>query len=153
MGWHINDRNLFLTDPKPEGLRFRCHSGNTLVMTPFCLQTAHSSLYPCVCAHLLSGVWLFATPWTAARRASLSMGFPRQEHWSGLPFASPATSWPKDRSHISCIGRQILLALCPLGSPLHGRKRAKGTNVIYEDSTRMTCSPLMVCNPHPSTPN
>ena len=31
----------------------------------------------------------FATPWTAARQAPLSMGFPRQEDWSGLSFASP----------------------------------------------------------------
>ena len=30
-----------------------------------------------------------ATPWTAARQASLSMGFSRQEYWSGLPFSSP----------------------------------------------------------------
>ena len=30
----------------------------------------------------------FATPWTVARQASLSMGFPRQEYWSGLPFPS-----------------------------------------------------------------
>ena len=29
------------------------------------------------------------TPWTAARQAPLSMGFPRQEYWSGLPFPSP----------------------------------------------------------------
>ena len=30
----------------------------------------------------------FATPWTIARQAPLSMGFPRQEYWSGLPFPS-----------------------------------------------------------------
>ena len=29
------------------------------------------------------------TPWTVARQAPLSMGFPRQEHWSGLPLPSP----------------------------------------------------------------
>ena len=29
------------------------------------------------------------TPWTAARQAPLSMGFPRQEYWSRLPFPSP----------------------------------------------------------------
>ena len=29
------------------------------------------------------------TPWTVACQASLSMGFPRQEYWSGLPFPSP----------------------------------------------------------------
>ena len=30
-----------------------------------------------------------AAPWTAACRAPLSIGFPRQEYWSGLPFPSP----------------------------------------------------------------
>ena len=38
---------------------------------------------------LLSYVWLFATPWTVAHQAPPSMGFSRQEYWSGLPFASP----------------------------------------------------------------
>ena len=38
----------------------------------------------------LSHVWLFATPWTAAHQASPSMGFSRQEHWSGAPSPSPA---------------------------------------------------------------
>jgi len=31
----------------------------------------------------------FVTPWTVAHQAPLSMEFPRQEHWSGLPFPSP----------------------------------------------------------------
>ena len=38
---------------------------------------------------LLSRVWLFPTPWTAACQASPSMGFSRQEHWSGVPLPSP----------------------------------------------------------------
>ena len=33
--------------------------------------------------------WLFATPWTTAHQALLSIGFPRQEYWSGLPFPPP----------------------------------------------------------------
>ena len=37
----------------------------------------------------LSRFWLFATPWTVAYQASPSMGFSRQEYWSGLPFPSP----------------------------------------------------------------
>ena len=37
----------------------------------------------------LSRVQLFATPWTVAYQASPSMGFSRQECWSGLPFPSP----------------------------------------------------------------
>ena len=36
-----------------------------------------------------SHVWQFATPWTVAYQAPLSMGFSRQEYWSGLPFPSP----------------------------------------------------------------
>ena len=44
-----------------------------------------------VCARVLSRfshVSLFATPWTMACQAPLSMGFSRQEYWSGLPFPS-----------------------------------------------------------------
>ena len=36
-----------------------------------------------------SCVWLCATPQTETRQAPLSLGFSRQEHWSGLPFPSP----------------------------------------------------------------
>ena len=38
---------------------------------------------------ILSPVSLFATPWTVAHQAPLSMVFSRQEHWSGLPFPHP----------------------------------------------------------------
>ena len=38
---------------------------------------------------LLSPVQLFATPWTIACQTPLTMGFSRQEYWSGLPFPSP----------------------------------------------------------------
>ena len=38
---------------------------------------------------LLSRVQLFATPWTVAYQAPLSIEFSRQEYWSGLPFPSP----------------------------------------------------------------
>ena len=37
----------------------------------------------------LSHVQLFATPWTVAHQAPVSMGFPRQKYWSGLSFPSP----------------------------------------------------------------
>ena len=46
----------------------------------------------CVCARVhmpLSHVLLFATPWTVACQAPLSLEFSRQEYWSGLPFPSP----------------------------------------------------------------
>ena len=41
----------------------------------------------CVLSH--SVVSDSATPWTVAYQAPLSMGFPGQEHWSGLPFPTP----------------------------------------------------------------
>ena len=38
---------------------------------------------------MLSGILLLLSPWTVARQAPRSMGFSRQEYWSGLPFPSP----------------------------------------------------------------
>ena len=38
---------------------------------------------------MLSRVRLFANLWAVAHQAPLSMGFPRQEYWNGLPFSSP----------------------------------------------------------------
>ena len=46
--------------------------------------------YLCVC--LLNHVTLFVTPWTKGCQAPLSLGFPRQEYWSRLPFPSPRDS-------------------------------------------------------------
>ena len=41
------------------------------------------------CTQMLSRVQLFATPWTVAHQAPLTMEFSRQEYWSGLPFPTP----------------------------------------------------------------
>ena len=44
----------------------------------------------CVCVQsLFKRVHCFVTTWTIARQAPLTMGFTRQEYWSGLPFPSP----------------------------------------------------------------
>ena len=52
----------------------------------------------------LSRVRLFETLWTVSYQAPLSMGFSRQEYWSGLPFPSP---WDLPVSHIG--GRRFNL--------------------------------------------
>ena len=51
----------------------------------------HIYKFSCISAFLscFSCVQLFATLWSIARQAPLSMGFSRQEHWSGLPRLSP----------------------------------------------------------------
>ena len=54
----------------------------------FC-RVCVSGVCECVCTQSLGCVWLFVTPWTVARQAPLSTGFPRREYWSGLPFPSP----------------------------------------------------------------
>ena len=65
-----------------------------------------------------SRVRLFATPWTVAHQVPLSMGFSRQEYWSGLPFPSPGeSSQPRHGIHVSCMDRQILYQLSHKGSP------------------------------------
>ena len=48
----------------------------------------------------LSPVWLLAIPWTAAHQDPPSMGFSRQECWSGVPLPSP--SWQADTSSKVC---------------------------------------------------
>ena len=50
----------------------------------------------------LNRVQLFATLWAVAYQASLSMGFPRQEYWNGLPLPSP-WSLPRDRDRKSVV--------------------------------------------------
>ena len=42
-----------------------------------------------VCAQPFSRIQLFATKWTVAHQAPLSMGFSRQEYWNALPFPTP----------------------------------------------------------------
>ena len=72
---------------------------------------ASGATHVCVC--LVSHVQLFVTPWTVAHQAPLSMGFSKQECWSGLPFNTyfpfiPAFS--KSFHHLS-----------PISSPLQSR--------------------------------
>ena len=54
-----------------------------------CLPGNRGTVYSKVKVKLLSHVRLFATPCTVAYQAPPSMGFSRQEYWSGLPFPSP----------------------------------------------------------------
>ena len=51
----------------------------------------------------LSRVWLFATPWTEAYQAPPSMGFSRQEYWSGLPSPSPSQHQGLSNESTLCI--------------------------------------------------
>ena len=58
----------------------------------------------------------FATPWTVTYQAPLSMGFPRQENWSGLPCPPPQSIFPTQGSNSGLLNcRQILYHLSHQG--------------------------------------
>ena len=90
----------------------------------------------------LSHVRLFATPWTAAYQAPPSVGFSRQEHWSGLPFPSPmheSEKWKWNRSVVSDSSRphglQPTRLLHPWDFP--GKSTAVGCHCLLQYGFRL----------------
>ena len=62
------------------------------------------STYDTMCIKLLNHARLFVALWTVARQAPLSMGFSRQEHWSGLPCPPPGDRpEPGMEPHLLCL--------------------------------------------------
>ena len=56
----------------------------------------------------------FGTPWTVVCQAALSMGFPRQEYWSGLPFLSPGhLSYPRIKPVSPALASRLFTAEPP----------------------------------------
>ena len=85
-----------------------------------------------------SHVWLCATPQMAAHQAPPSLGFSRQEHWSGLPFPSPMheiEKWKWSHSVVSDSLRprwlQPTRLLCPRDSP--GKSTGVGCHCLNID--------------------
>ena len=67
----------------------------------------------------LSRVQLFATPWAVAYQAPSSMGFSRQEYWSGLPFPSPGDlPNPGIELVLPHCGQTLFLTSEPPGKPM-----------------------------------
>ena len=106
-----------------------------------------------------SCVRLLATPWTAAYQAPLSMGFSRQEYWSGLPLPCPYYSANINHSTAakslqSCptlcdstdgsppgspslgFSRQEHSSGLPFPSPAHGSEKWKWSRAVVSDSSR-----------------
>ena len=70
----------------------------------YCLSSQGSPCMPLLLLSRFSRVRLCATPETAAHQAPPSLGFSKQEHWSGLPFPSPvreSEKWKWSRSVVS----------------------------------------------------
>ena len=71
----VNHLTIYRTGPWPSTMNYLVQNASRDMLEKF--------------MKLLSHVWLFVTPWTVARQAPLTMGFIRQEYWSGLPCPSP----------------------------------------------------------------
>ena len=86
---------------------------------PICHGAQPNFLNICVLSRF-SRVPLFVTPWTVACQPSLSIGFPRQEYWSGLlcplPGDLPKPGIEPTSLNVSCIGRRVLYHEHHLGS-------------------------------------
>ena len=67
-----------------------------------------------VSVQLLSRVWLFATPWAVALQIPLSMGFSRQEYWSGLPF--PSSQYTSKFGKLSSDHRSVFILIPKKGN-------------------------------------
>ena len=75
------------------------------------------------------------TPWVAAHQAPLSMGFLRQEYWSGLPFLSPGDLSDPGIKSVSLVLQADSLPLSHQGSS--GKERDKQTqNVLVQKSEK-----------------
>ena len=91
-------------------LALQCPESKMPPLLPVNINTAVKVEGGCVLSHF-SCVELSLTPWTAAHQAPLSMGFSRQEHWSGLPYPPPGDLPNSETEPVfqdSCVGRRVL---------------------------------------------
>ena len=90
----VHDEWFYLYDEQKQMmLFFTVRIENRVTLRGYPLEGSISRAFGILLLLLLlscfSRVWLCVTPQTAAHQAPLSLGFSRQEHWSGLPFPSP----------------------------------------------------------------
>ena len=90
------------------------------------------------CASLLSHVRLFATPWNVAHRVPMSIGFSRQEYWSGLPCPPPG-DLPDPRIE----PRSPTCQVDPLPSEPPGKPKYKASFQYLSLNTRLRESSLL----------
>ena len=99
LAWHVGSAVAVCWGPslvvilRPQGGSLLGPSGS-----PGLRWLPRGSIQPCPLIYRWRHIWyacvlsrlrFFVTPWTVAHQVPLSMGFPRQEYWSGLPFPPP----------------------------------------------------------------
>ena len=93
----------------------------------------------------------FVTPWTVACQAPLSMEFPRQEYWSGLPFSSPGDIPHPAIELVSAALQTDSLPLSHQGSP-GCLSTDRNTQNSAESACKWLSSPRLCCLPSPTCP-
>ena len=86
---------------------------------------SNTEAYTLLLLSRFSRVQLYVTPYTAAHQAPPSLGFSRQEHWSGLPFPFPMQESEKSEVAQSCPTLRNLMDCSPPGSSIHGIFQAR----------------------------
>ena len=110
LGRQISHPRIRCSQLTETGCLLRERSSNVLLEVKSANLSLLSSLVAKSCPTL-------ATPWTVAHQAPMSMGFSRQEYWSGLPFPSPG-DFPDPGIELGLLHyRQILYRLSYDGSP------------------------------------
>ena len=94
--------------------KFACYS-RCFLTSYFCIADPYNEKDIFSLSHF--GGWqLFVTPWTVAFQAPLSMGFSRQEYWSGLPCPSPGDI-PDPGMEPECLAASALATGFPSPAP------------------------------------
>ena len=90
------------------------------------------------------------TPWTVAHQAPLSMGFSRQEHWSGLPCPPPGCLPDPGIEHTSSVLAGEFFTTEPPGEPVI--KKLKSIRLTVQES--VPSCPVASCSPwHKDVPS
>ena len=128
-----------------------CHIDPNQMLPEMCCLTLNFQLFPhrkvefiiYIILHsalqLLSHIWFFATPWTVAHQAPLSMGFSRKEYWSELTFPSPDYLPDPGIEPTSPVLQADSLPLSHQGGPYIIRKRKEiGSSQLSWNKQKLT---------------
>ena len=93
----VEEQKVIVTGLQRVGGKMVGDEAGEVIGTRLC--RALYTMFACVLSH----VQLFATLWTIAHQAPLSMGFSQQEYWSGLPCPPPGVFLTQGSNPVSCI--------------------------------------------------
>ena len=110
--WHLNAMYAPRLDPRLGGNDYKKHYWH-----PWGNLNMNFRLKYYIKSEVTRRVWLFTTQWTVANQPPPSMGFSRQEYWSGLPFPSPGDLLTQGLNPSLPHCRQMLYHLSHQGSP------------------------------------